>query len=227
MHRYRLYTAEISETSIRGILGSFMQVFMNIGWLYSYCIGPFTSYTTFWLACSILQIIFFVVFYFMPESPVYLSARGKHEEVIKVLAKLRGKNLDSVKTEADEISVCFNFYQINIETTFNKSYWKFILKKFFFQENVQANANIDTNMLDLFRVKSNFEALLFCCTLFTFQSFSGTLVVLNYAQIIFDAAGGTNDLFHQQYQQLLSVLSSLFFAALPLFLLTTGEEKFC
>lgn len=115
-----MYCGEIAETSIRGILGSFLQLFITIGLLWAYSIGPYVSYTTFWITCGALPIAFFVFFFTMPESPYYLAAKGRKEEVISVLARLRGKSKDAVRIEADEIEVSKindNFFLITLYTT--------------------------------------------------------------------------------------------------------------
>lgn len=100
-----MYAGEIAEPSIRGILGSFLQVFITVGLLWAYCIGPYVTYTAFWITCIILPVIFFGVFFFMPESPYFLSAKGKHSEVVTALARLRGKSEEGVRAEAEEIKV--------------------------------------------------------------------------------------------------------------------------
>lgn len=51
----------------------------------------------------------------MPESPYYLAAKGRDDQVINVLVKLRGKNKNSVKAEADHIQV-YIFYIIYFQS---------------------------------------------------------------------------------------------------------------
>ncbi|KAG8035363.1 hypothetical protein G9C98_006809 [Cotesia typhae] len=80
-----MYCGEIAETSIRGILGSFLQLFITIGLLWAYSIGPYVSYTSFWISCAALPIAFFILFFTMPESPYYLAAKGRKEDVVSAL----------------------------------------------------------------------------------------------------------------------------------------------
>lgn len=94
-----------SQTSVRGALGSFLQLFITAGLLYSYAIGPYVSYTVFWILCAILPVIFFICFMMMPESPHYLLSKGQRAEAVASLAKLRGKSETAVQKEADEIQV--------------------------------------------------------------------------------------------------------------------------
>jgi len=93
------------QVSVRGALGSFLQLFITFGLLYSYAIGPFVSYTVFWIVCAILPVLFFLCFMLMPESPYFLLAQGRRAEAITSLAKLRRKSEAAVQKEADEIQV--------------------------------------------------------------------------------------------------------------------------
>lgn len=67
-----MYTGEIAEKEIRGMLGSFFQFLITIGILFVYVIGAFV--TTFWLSviCAVIPLIFSVLVLFCPESPTYL-----------------------------------------------------------------------------------------------------------------------------------------------------------
>ncbi|KAJ8686226.1 hypothetical protein QAD02_022020 [Eretmocerus hayati] len=159
-----MYCGEIAETSIRGVLGSFLQLFVTLGLLFSYSIGPFVSYTVMWIACSVLPIIFFVCFMFMPESPYFLLSQGARVEASEALARLRGKSTSGVKRELEEM-------QVSVDQAFAT----------------------EVSMLDLIRIKANFKALLFTCAAVSFQQFSGINVVLFYSEKIFSAAGTTLD----------------------------------
>ncbi|XP_054005502.1 solute carrier family 2, facilitated glucose transporter member 8-like [Hylaeus anthracinus] len=155
-----MYCGEIAETSVRGALGSFLQLFITIGFLYSYSIGPSVSYVVFWILCAILPIVFFGCFATMPESPYYLLKVGRRTEAIAALARLRGKSAASVQKEADEM-------QGAIEEAFRNK----------------------ASIADLFNSKANFKALIYTCLLVAFQQLSGINVVLFYMQAIFDSAG--------------------------------------
>ncbi|XP_011267482.1 facilitated trehalose transporter Tret1-2 homolog [Camponotus floridanus] len=155
-----MYCGEIAETSIRGALGSFLQLFITIGLLYSYAIGPFVSYTVFWILCAILPVLFFVCFVMMPESPYFLLSKGRREEAIATLAKLRSKSEGAVQKEADEM-------QAIIDEAFRDQ----------------------VSISDLFKVKANLKALIYTCALASFQQLTGINVVLFYMQSIFIAAG--------------------------------------
>lgn len=154
-----MYCGEIAETSIRGALGSFLQLFITIGLLYSYVIGPFVNYTVFWIVCSVLPIVFVVCFLPMPESPYYLISKGDRQGAVSALAKLRGKSAGAVQKEADEMQAAA-------------------------EEAMKSQAKIS----DLFTVKANFKALLYTSLLASFQQLTGINVVLFSMQNIFEAA---------------------------------------
>lgn len=95
----------MTQTSVRGALGSFLQLFVTIGLLYSYSIGPYVSYLAFWIVCALCPIAFVACFITMPESPYYLLKVHKRVEAVNALARLRSKSTASVEKEADEIQV--------------------------------------------------------------------------------------------------------------------------
>ena len=154
-----MYCGEIAETSVRGALGSFLQLFCTIGLLYSYAIGPYVPYLAFWILCALVPCIFFACFFTMPESPMYLLKVGRRDEAIAALARLRGKSAASVQKEADEM-------QAAIEESFRE----------------------EVKFTDLFTVKANVKALIYTCLLVSFQQLSGINVVLFYMEGIFKSA---------------------------------------
>ncbi|KAG8035362.1 hypothetical protein G9C98_006808 [Cotesia typhae] len=135
-----VYCGEIAETSIRGILGSFFQIFITLGLLWAYSIGPFVSYMNYCIACAVLPITFFISFYPMPESPYYWATKSRKEDVIRVLMRLRGKKKAEVEKEAAEIEVTV-------------------------QEAYSKQASKQATILDLFKVKANLKALIATCAL--------------------------------------------------------------
>ncbi|XP_020293165.1 facilitated trehalose transporter Tret1-2 homolog [Pseudomyrmex gracilis] len=157
-----MYCGEIAETSIRGTLGSFLQLFITIGLLYSYAIGPFVSYEVFCVVCAVLPIVFFVCFIMMPESPYYLIRQGRRSEAITSLSKLRSKSEAAVENEANDI-----------------------------QESLDEAFKERVTVADLFKTRANFKALIYTCALASFQQLTGINFVLFYMQEIFDAAGSS------------------------------------
>nr|CAH7725352.1 unnamed protein product [Callosobruchus chinensis] len=89
-----LYTAEISETELRGTLGTFFQLFITIGILYTNVFGYFLGMTVYNVACAAVPIVFAALFFFQPETPVYYLRKGHTDKAEKSMRKLRGKDYD-------------------------------------------------------------------------------------------------------------------------------------
>lgn len=96
------YSSEITETKIRGVTGTFFQVLINSGILFVYVIGAFM--TVFWMSvvCGIVPLVFGLIFFFMPESPVYLVTEKRNDDAVKAYKWLRGQNYDP-QLEIDEL----------------------------------------------------------------------------------------------------------------------------
>ena len=78
-----LYISETTSDAIRGTAGSLMVLFLNIGILFSFIVGPLISFNLFAIVCLILPLIFLGFFVFMPETPVYLIRKNKVAEATK------------------------------------------------------------------------------------------------------------------------------------------------
>lgn len=88
------YSTEIVEKEIRGIVGSFCVLLINGGILFVYIVGAYV--TLFWtnIICATIPIIFGLIFFLMPESPVYFVIENKEEEARKSYKWLRGEGYD-------------------------------------------------------------------------------------------------------------------------------------
>ncbi|XP_049779226.1 facilitated trehalose transporter Tret1-like [Schistocerca cancellata] len=84
-----MYGAEISQANIRGALLMLQQPSITTGFMLDYCIGPFVSYTTLAAIGLAVPLLFMVTFFWVPESPYYLLARGRDEEAESSLRRLR------------------------------------------------------------------------------------------------------------------------------------------
>jgi MFS family permease len=96
------YSAEIAEKEIRGIIGTFFQLMINGGILFIYVIGPFLSMNVTNAICAGIAILFGVIFFFMPESPVYLIVEDRTDDAKKSYKWLRGSSYDP-QAEIDEL----------------------------------------------------------------------------------------------------------------------------
>ncbi|XP_041986327.1 facilitated trehalose transporter Tret1 isoform X2 [Aricia agestis] len=155
------YTSEIAQDSIRGSLGSYFQLMITVGILFAYVVGSSTSIFVFNILCTVIPLIFGLIFFFMPESPNYLVVKGRHDEARESLIRLRGRNYD-VDYELD------------------------ILQK----KAVDAKDN-PVSFLSAITKKTAIKAIIICYALMLFQQFSGINAVIFNTSSIFASAGAT------------------------------------
>lgn len=67
-----MYTGEIAEKDIRGMLCSFFQLLITVGILFVYVVGAFVSALQLSIICASIPLIFGILVLFCPESPTYL-----------------------------------------------------------------------------------------------------------------------------------------------------------
>lgn len=158
-----MYVGEIAESSVRGALGSFFQLLLTIGILFSYLVGTIVDYKVLGILSGIIPVVFMVAFFFMPESPTYLLKQNKSGEARKALEMLRGPEYDVDR----EIS--------NIK-----------------EELDAANQN-KASIKDLFSSRANVNALIIGLSLMLFQQLSGVNAVIFYTADIFKASGSSLD----------------------------------
>uniref|UniRef100_A0A8D8SHU6 Facilitated trehalose transporter Tret1 n=1 Tax=Cacopsylla melanoneura TaxID=428564 RepID=A0A8D8SHU6_9HEMI len=97
-----LFLGEISETKIRGAIGTLFQISMYLGILYTYILGEILSYRDYQIANLVIAILFMVTFIIVPESPCYYIKKGREEEALKSLRWYRvGKEDKEIMSEYD------------------------------------------------------------------------------------------------------------------------------
>uniref|UniRef100_A0A8D9ALW1 Facilitated trehalose transporter Tret1 n=2 Tax=Cacopsylla melanoneura TaxID=428564 RepID=A0A8D9ALW1_9HEMI len=97
-----LFLGEISETKIRGAIGTLFQISMYLGILYTYILGEILSYRDYQIANLAIAILFMVTFIIVPESPCYYIKKGREEEALKSLRWYRvGKEDKEIMSEYD------------------------------------------------------------------------------------------------------------------------------
>lgn len=89
-----VYNSEIAEVEIRGMIGTFFQLFITVGILYVQVLGYIFSMFWYNIACLIIPIIFGVLFVFQPESPVTDIKKGNDAGAEKSFNRLRGTDYD-------------------------------------------------------------------------------------------------------------------------------------
>uniref|UniRef100_A0A1Q3FK71 Facilitated trehalose transporter Tret1 n=2 Tax=Culex tarsalis TaxID=7177 RepID=A0A1Q3FK71_CULTA len=108
-----MFISEFAEISIRGALGAFFQLFLTVGILFVYAIGPYVSWVLLSVMCAIFPALLIVAMFIVPESPTYLVKTGRRSEAAVALKWFWGPNcntqnaveaiqsdLDAVKGEA-------------------------------------------------------------------------------------------------------------------------------
>lgn len=93
------YIFEIAEINIRGTLGVFFVLAINIGILSAYILCPYISYSLSAIIGIVLILLSFVLFSFMPLSPMYWMSRGNKNEAYKSILWLRNNNNLNAKNE--------------------------------------------------------------------------------------------------------------------------------
>lgn len=137
--------------------------FALAGILYVYAIGPYVTYYHLQWACLVIPIVFAIAFFFMPESPHFLLAKGRKDEAAAAIKFLRGKNDTAVQEEVSHL-----------------------------QKTIQESLERNGSYIDIFRNKASTKALIISVGLLVFQQLSGINAVLFYATDIFLKASGNN-----------------------------------
>lgn len=97
-----LYVAEISQTKIRGSLGSFFILSTNLGMLLMYIAGCIFDYSMAPKVMLLLPATFFLLIAYLPETPIYLLRNNKLKTAEASLKFLRGCNKhDTISDDLD------------------------------------------------------------------------------------------------------------------------------
>lgn len=100
-----IYVAEISEDSLRGALGTQVAIFADAGILFSYVVGPYSSYHDFAIICLAVPVTFLATFLWMPETPVYFMVKGEFKKARRSLRWFRGGKSHDMTDELTRMSV--------------------------------------------------------------------------------------------------------------------------
>jgi len=86
---FTMYIGEIASPSMRGAGGATSTIMFNLGIFGMFIVAPYLSISTMATIWLTVSIGFTVAFWFMPESPYYLTMIGKMNEAKAMLKKLR------------------------------------------------------------------------------------------------------------------------------------------
>jgi SP family facilitated glucose transporter-like MFS transporter 8 len=156
-----MFIGEIAESSVRGALGSFFQVMLTIGILYTYTVGAIADYTWLGILCGLIPVAFFITFLRVPESPTYLMKNYKTDGAKKSLQYYRGSSYNVWK-ELQEL-----------------------------EKDISESTKDKASIRDLVSSGGTRKALIISLGLMVFQQLSGINAVIFYSVDIFDAAGST------------------------------------
>ncbi|XP_015592235.1 facilitated trehalose transporter Tret1-like isoform X1 [Cephus cinctus] len=106
-----LYVGEIAQVSVRGALGTISNICYNVGTLICFSIGPFVTRQTLALICMTFPILFFISFFWMPETPYFYLMRKRGKSAEKSLFWLRDNK--DVKDELQEMTDLVEIEQRN------------------------------------------------------------------------------------------------------------------
>lgn len=149
------YSSEIAEKEIRGIVGTFFQLLIISGILFAYVIGAHVTVFRASIIGGLIPLVFGAIFFFMPESPVFLVIEKREEEAMRSYKWLRGDSFDP-HSEVDALKADL------LESEKNQVSFREVLKR-----------------------KATKRALVIGFGLMFFQQMSGINVVVFYATQIF------------------------------------------
>lgn len=153
-----LYSSEIAEKNIRGTLGSFFQLLLVVGILIAYLGGAFLSSKNLSILCLAIPLLFAILFFLQPETPIYLMKKKKNTEALASLKRLRGSAYNC-ENELEEI-----------------------------KEILQNNSESKVSLMEILSTTAAKKSLLICFSLMFFQQMSGVNAIIFYTSSIFGYA---------------------------------------
>jgi len=90
----RVYTSEVTQPHLRGMLIAFASVGVSTGVLIEYALGSMLTWKICATISGIVPLTALLLMFLFPETPSYLISRNKPEEAKKALQKFRGSTYD-------------------------------------------------------------------------------------------------------------------------------------
>ncbi|KAK5122853.1 hypothetical protein LTR85_003768 [Meristemomyces frigidus] len=189
-----LYNAELAPPEVRGFLVALQQLTTTIGILLAYWIAYGTSQIDgghsqwAWRIPLIVQgipaVILAIGVWFMPFSPRLLMSKGRDEEALRTLAKLRS-------LPEDHNLVQVEFLEIKSEVIFERNAFA---KRFptVAQKTDSVFRREIAQYITIFRTRDSFKRVTIGCLVMFFQQWSGIDSIIYYAPIIFQSLGLTS-----------------------------------
>ncbi|XP_049809094.1 facilitated trehalose transporter Tret1-like [Schistocerca nitens] len=159
-----VYIGEIAEKDIRGALGVCYQLLLTGGILYVYVVGKWAPLVWLSVVCAIPPILFFVLFFFVPESPIFLLSKDRREEAIRALHWFRG---------GDEADITDDLAEM--------------------EQSVTETKERTGSLRDMFTSRAAVRGLAIGVGLQLAQQLSGVNIIIFFSVPIFVAAGTSMD----------------------------------
>ncbi|XP_032523565.1 facilitated trehalose transporter Tret1-like [Danaus plexippus] len=96
-----VYVSEIASKDHRGPLGAFLHISSCTGIVITLGVGPFLSYAVFNAILAGVIVITALPLPFLPDSPFYLYTKGRIDDSLTVLSKIRASD-DVIKQEIED-----------------------------------------------------------------------------------------------------------------------------
>ncbi|CAO1413721.1 unnamed protein product [Diamesa hyperborea] len=166
MRTVSLYVAEIAENNIRGILGSFFILAVNLGVLFSFIAGAYLDFFIVPLLMIVIPTTFIVALTFLPDTPQSLIIRNKPEDAWESM----------------------NFYRCSDTKFVNEDV------KLEFQLMVMSLTGKNSSLMDAvtikdFMTKPALKGIFIGLSLMFLNQFSGCFAIITYTADIFKRSG--------------------------------------
>jgi len=154
-----LYTSEIAEKEIRGTLGTYFQLQVTGGILFTYIVGSFFNIFGLSIICAIIPIVYASLMVLMPESPAFHLMKGNVDKARLSLRYFRGP----YGTVDQELSLL--------------------------QDSMAKTERERVPIMEAFQTTSAKRGLFIGLGVMLLQQFTGCNAVIFYATFIFKEAG--------------------------------------
>ncbi|XP_020278057.1 facilitated trehalose transporter Tret1-like isoform X2 [Pseudomyrmex gracilis] len=161
----RVYTSEVTQPHLRGMLIALASVGVSTGVLIEYLLGSMLAWNVCAAISGILPFTALLLMFFFPETPSYLISRSKPEQAKQALRKFRGSTYN-VNQEMEKLMEFSNKNNIKRLTGFREI----------------TSALLKPNALKPFTLLSLY---------FLIYQWSGTNVITFYAVEIFQDSGAS------------------------------------
>lgn len=183
----RVYTSEVTQPHLRGMLGAFASVGISFGVLFQYTIGSFVTWQILSGVSTMIPLLALFCMLFMPESPNFLVSQSKPEKAAKCLAKLRGSTYN-IQREVDQMQQSANKTRANSQLVYDDSIRKFFFLITFYRTYRKSSSR---EIISALLSPATLKPFAILTTYFGMYQFSGVNTITFYAVEIFQDSGTT------------------------------------